>query len=102
MCACLASAGFAASLNGASVFALDPTTLELEVEGRLTQEDAWARVSALAPAARNRLEELALQEESLLLLGAGSDSFRLRPNLSVTEADIAQLLEMLERSLRRL
>ena len=58
--------------------------------------------SLAAPALRNRLEELALQEERLLLLGAGADSIRLRPNLSVTPADIENLLEILSRCLRRL
>lgn len=51
---------------------------------------------------RNRLEEMALQQEHLLLLGAGADSIRLRPNLNVTESDIAQLLELLARCLPRL
>lgn len=51
---------------------------------------------------RNRLEEMALNEEGLLLLPAGTNSIRLRPNLSVTEADIDLLVEMLERCLRRL
>lgn len=51
---------------------------------------------------RNRLEEMALQEEQLLLLGAGPDSIRLRPNLSVTETEIARLLQILERCLGRL
>ncbi|HXI72885.1 MAG TPA: aminotransferase class III-fold pyridoxal phosphate-dependent enzyme [Verrucomicrobiae bacterium] len=55
-----------------------------------------------SPALRNRLEAMALQEERLLLLGAGSDSIRLRPNLNVTDQDIAQLLELLECCLRRL
>jgi len=58
--------------------------------------------SLATPALRNRLEELALQEERLLLLGAGADSIRLRPNLSVTPADIENLLEILSRCLRRL
>ena len=55
-----------------------------------------------SPALRNRLEAMALQDERLLLLGAGSDSIRLRPNLNVTDQDIAQLLELLECCLRRL
>jgi L-lysine 6-transaminase len=58
---------------------------------------------SLATAAlKNRLEEMALQDEHLLLLGAGVYSIRLRPNLSVTPDDIAQLLEILARCLRRL
>ena len=53
-------------------------------------------------ALKNQLEEMALREEHLLLLGAGVVSIRLRPNLSVTEADISRLMEMLERRLRRM
>jgi L-lysine 6-transaminase len=52
--------------------------------------------------ARNRLLEMALQEESLLLLGAGPDSIRLRPNLSVTSRDVHCVLEILTRCLQRL
>ena len=58
--------------------------------------------SLATTALRNQLEEMALQEEKLLLLAAGAVSIRLRPNLSVTEEDIAHLLEMLERCLQRL
>jgi L-lysine 6-transaminase len=47
--------------------------------------------SLATPAARDRLVEHALQRQDLLLLGAGADSVRLRPNLSVTTADIDQL-----------
>lgn len=57
--------------------------------------------SLRTPAQRNRLEEMALKEERMLLLGAGADSIRLRPNLSVTQADIELLLAILERCLRR-
>jgi len=51
---------------------------------------------------RNQLEEMALQEERLLLLPAGAVSIRLRPNLSVTERDVAHLVELLARCLKRL
>ncbi|HWH69133.1 MAG TPA: aminotransferase class III-fold pyridoxal phosphate-dependent enzyme, partial [Candidatus Sulfotelmatobacter sp.] len=51
---------------------------------------------------RERLINLALQEENLLLLGAGSFSIRTRPNLSVTEGEINLFLEKLERCLGRL
>jgi L-lysine 6-transaminase len=51
---------------------------------------------------RSQLEEMALQEEHLLLLPAGAVSIRVRPNLSVTEQDIAHLMELLTRCLRRL
>jgi L-lysine 6-transaminase len=58
--------------------------------------------SLATPELKNRLEEIALQEKKLLLLGAGADSIRLRPNLSDTERDIGNLLELLELCLRRL
>jgi L-lysine 6-transaminase len=51
---------------------------------------------------RSRLLDVALEQEHLLLLGAGAVSIRTRPNLSVTEADIDRFLEMLERCLQRL
>ncbi len=41
----------------------------------------------------------ALEKENLLLLGAGTHSVRLRPNLSVTEADIHLFLEKVARIL---
>lgn len=49
-----------------------------------------------------RLIETALQNHDLLLLGAGADSIRTRPNLSVTERDIVQFLETLARALAAL
>jgi len=53
-------------------------------------------------AARARLADLALEEESLLLLPAGERSIRLRPNLSVAEADIDRLLVLLGRCFDKL
>ncbi len=47
------------------------------------------------PAARGRLAEIALQEHDLLLLGAGADSIRTRPNLSVTRDEIERFLDLL-------
>jgi len=47
------------------------------------------------PGRRERLTEIALQEHDLLLLGAGADSIRTRPNLSVTPAEIDRFLELL-------
>ena len=44
----------------------------------------------------------ALQDESLLLLGAGTDTIRFRPNICITESDINLLLEKLERLLASL
>jgi len=94
----------AAAANGEKL-AAGLRELERKFSGQLYNvrgQGLYQGFSLAPPAARNRLEELALQEENLLLLGAGADSIRLRPNLSVTESDIAQLLEMLGRSLRRL
>ena len=54
------------------------------------------------PGLKDRLCEIALRDEGLLLLGAGGDSIRLRPNLSVTAADIERLGAMLDRCLLRL
>lgn len=54
------------------------------------------------PADRTRLLELALQEEQLLLLGAGVQTIRFRPMLDVTLAEIGLMLERLDRSLARL
>ena len=47
------------------------------------------------PAMRDRLTELALQGHDLLLLGAGADSIRTRPNLSVTPDEIERFLDLL-------
>jgi L-lysine 6-transaminase len=44
----------------------------------------------------------ALEDESLLLLGAGTNSIRMRPSLSISIADIDMLIEKLEATLRRL
>lgn len=54
------------------------------------------------PGDRDRLLETALQDESTLLLGAGTDSVRLRPPLGVTEEDCDRLVGVLERCLGRL
>lgn len=51
---------------------------------------------------RDRLVETALQEELLLLLEAGFDSIRLRPNLSVTDAEIDEFFVRLRRALERM
>ena len=51
---------------------------------------------------KGRLVDLALETESLLLLGAGSDSIRFRPPLDVTMADIDDLMVRLGRLLERL
>jgi L-lysine 6-transaminase len=49
-----------------------------------------------------KLVDLALQRESLLLLGAGPHSIRLRPSLSVTETEIDLLLRKLDRCLSQI
>jgi len=59
-------------------------------------------VFSIGPAHRNRLMEIALQSERLLLLGAGVQSIRFRPVLDVAEADIDLMLEKLGRCLERL
>ena len=51
---------------------------------------------------KGRLVDLALETESLLLLGAGTDSIRFRPPLDVTKADIDIMLDKLSRVLTRL
>lgn len=48
---------------------------------------------------RNWITEIALQQENLLLMWAGSDSIRLRPTLHVTKNDIDSLIERLGRVL---
>ena len=54
------------------------------------------------PSDKAKLMDHALQSQDLLLLGAGPESIRLRPNLSVTENDIARLMELFEEGLERL
>ena len=49
----------------------------------------------IEPGMRARLTEIALQEHDLLLLGAGADSIRTRPNLSVTPEEIGRFLDVL-------
>jgi L-lysine 6-transaminase len=47
------------------------------------------------PLTRKNFVDAALARHSLLLMGAGTDSVRLRPNLSVTHEDIDSLLSLL-------
>ena len=58
--------------------------------------------STRTPEQCDQLAESALRDEGLLLLTAGKNNIRLRPNLSVTAADIERLLAMLDRSFARL
>jgi L-lysine 6-transaminase len=57
--------------------------------------------SLRAPGQLGRLWDVALQEYDLLLLGAGTDSVRLRPSLSVSESDILELERRLDGALAR-
>ncbi len=54
------------------------------------------------PADRARLILLAREEQDLLLLGAGADAIRTRPNLSVTHDEVDLFLNLLARSLAAL
>ena len=54
------------------------------------------------PENKGRLIDIAREKYDLLLLGAGANSIRTRPNLSVTYADIDLLLELLGKSLNDL
>ncbi len=52
-----------------------------------------------SPEEKGRLVEIAREKYDLLLLGAGRDSIRTRPNLSVTYQDIDHFLDLLARAL---
>lgn len=58
--------------------------------------------SLRTPQLRGQLIDIALEEFDLLLLGAGGDSIRTRPNLSVTTAEIDQFLSVLAQALAQL
>jgi L-lysine 6-transaminase len=93
-----------AKLNGEKL-AAGMRSLEKQFSGMVFNvrgQGLYQGFSLTTPTLRNQLKGIALQEERLLLLGAGSDSIRLRPNLNVTEQDIARLMEMLKRCLHRL
>ena len=73
--------------------------LEAKFAGLLSNvrgQGLYQGFSLATPELKNRLEKMALQGEPLLLLGAGADSIRLGPNLSVTATDIAPLMKHLE------
>jgi L-lysine 6-transaminase len=57
--------------------------------------------STVTPEQCDKLAASALQDEGLLLLTAGKNNVRLRPNLSVTAEDVDRLLAMLDRCLAR-
>jgi L-lysine 6-transaminase len=67
--------------------------------GNIRGAGLYQGFSLATPAMKAALVERALQEESLLLLGAGRHSVRLRPHLHVTTADIDALAEKLLRLL---
>lgn len=54
------------------------------------------------PKNKGKLVEIAREKYDLLLLGAGTDAIRTRPSLSVTDADIDQFLELLEKAVGEL
>ena len=58
--------------------------------------------SLRVPAHRNRLCEIALETERLLLLGAGAQTIRFRPVLDVALSEIDLMLTQLRRCLERL
>jgi L-lysine 6-transaminase len=53
------------------------------------------------PQRKSDLVRVARDEFGLLLLGAGSRSIRTRPNLSVTQTDIGEFLDLVDRALTR-
>ncbi|GAB4470288.1 MAG: L-lysine 6-transaminase [Armatimonadaceae bacterium] len=55
-----------------------------------------------APADRTNLVRIAREKHDLLLLGAGTNSIRTRPNLSVTKDEIDRFLALLTESLKDL
>jgi L-lysine 6-transaminase len=57
--------------------------------------------SLSSPTQKAAFVENALQQQSLILLGAGRQSVRFRPNLNVTTADIDVLYTKLRRLLRQ-
>jgi len=58
--------------------------------------------SLQSPIKKSDFLDNALEQESLLLLGAGVNSIRLRPTLSITNEEIDLLIEKLNRCLTRL
>jgi L-lysine 6-transaminase len=68
----------------------------------LRGEGLYQGFSLATPELKSALLERALQDERLLLLGAGRINIRLRPNLSVTLADIDDLAARLDRVLAKL
>ena len=52
--------------------------------------------SLATPELRTRLLDVALEQQRLLLLGAGAKSIRTRPNLSVSDSEIDLLIEQLD------
>lgn len=65
-------------------------------------EGLYQGFSLTTPALKSALIERSLQDEHLLLLGAGRINVRLRPSLSVTLADIDELAAKLHRVLAKI
>lgn len=58
--------------------------------------------SLKTPSNKAKLVDMALEEENMLLLGAGKDTIRLRPPLDITNGDIDLLTEKLDRLISKL
>jgi L-lysine 6-transaminase len=67
--------------------------------GNIRGEGLYQGFSLASPAMKSALVENALQQENLILLGAGRNSVRLRPHLNVTLEDIDALAAKLRRLL---
>lgn len=65
-------------------------------------EGLYQGFSLTTPALKSALIERSLEDERMLLLGAGRINIRLRPNLSVTRADIDELSAKLDRVLAKI
>lgn len=65
-------------------------------------EGLYQGFSLTTPALKSALIERSLEDERLLLLGAGRINVRLRPNLSVTLAEIDELAAKLDRVLAKI
>jgi L-lysine 6-transaminase len=65
-------------------------------------EGLYQGFSLTTPALKSALIERSLEDERMLLLGAGRINIRLRPNLSVTLADIDELAAKLDRVLAKI
>ncbi len=79
--------------------------LQTRYSGTLRNIRGWGLYQGFSlanPEQKSRVIHNALENEDMLLLGAGTHSIRLRPNLSLTHADIDLFLQKLERVLQSL